>query len=192
MSRYHTPEQKAAHAAYERMRRAKNGPGRRKAIPWQERLIPEPNSGCWLWEGAIDGSGYGIIGRKGTTLKVHRLAWEAANGQIIPEGMRICHRCDVPACCNPNHLFLGTQQDNVTDMINKGRFKGGSSLNALKTHCPYGHAYTPENTMTYNGMRSCRQCNRERATPSLYPNRRKLSPSEKAWSLRSLIGSNLE
>jgi len=170
MSRYHTPEQKAAHAAYERMRRAKNGPGRRKAVPWQDRIIPEPNSGCWLWEGSVDGCGYGMIVRNGKTLKVHRLAWEEANRQSIPKGMRICHRCDVPACCNPDHLFLGTQQDNIADMVRKGRSKFGDH-NALKTHCPYGHEYTSENTYLYNGMRSCKTCSNQRALGHYYAHR---------------------
>jgi hypothetical protein len=98
-----------------------------------------------------------MVNRKGKILKVHRLAWAEANGPI-PTGLRVLHKCDVPACCNPDHLFVGTQLDNVTDMRVKGRFKGGSAVNALKTHCPHGHEYTPENTMTFNGMRSCRQC----------------------------------
>jgi len=131
-------------------------------IPWQDRLIPEPNSGCWLWEGSVDGSGYGMVNRKGKILKVHRLAWEASNGPILGD-LWVLHRCDVPACCNPAHLFLGTPLDNTRDMIAKGRFKGGSWLNAQKTHCPKGHEYTERNTMTFNGMRSCRQCMNERA-----------------------------
>lgn len=134
----------------------------KRAIPWQDRLIPEPNSGCWLWEGAVNSDGYGEIRRDRKNFKVHRLAWEEANGPI-PRGLNVCHTCDVPACCNPGHMFLGTQLDNVTDMRVKGRFKGGSSLNALKTHCPQGHEYTPENTMTFNGMRSCRCCMNERS-----------------------------
>jgi hypothetical protein len=140
------------------------------AVPWQARLIQQPGSDCWIFGGSLNSDGYGNIrvgGRKGKTIKVHRLAWEEANGPI-PDGLTVCHTCDVPACCNPAHLFLGTQQDNVADMVNKGRFKGGSSLNALKTHCPQGHAYTPENTLTYRGMRSCRQCNKERSLARYY------------------------
>jgi hypothetical protein len=137
------------------------------AIPWQDRLIPEPNSGCWLWEGAVTNDGYGMICRNGTTLRVHRLAWEEVNGPI-PDGLNVCHTCDVPACCNPAHLFVGTQQDNVSDMRAKGRFKGGSSLNTLKTHCPQGHEYTPDNTYLYNGMRSCKACSNARALALYY------------------------
>lgn len=131
-------------------------------IPWQSRLIPEPNSGCLLWEGAVTRDGYGLVRRNNTNHRVHRLAWEEAKGPI-PEGLNVCHTCDVPACCNPDHLFLGTQLDNVADMRTKGRFKGGSSLNALKTHCPQGHEYTPDNVYLYNGMRSCKACSNARA-----------------------------
>ena len=139
------------------------------AIPWQDRLIPEPNSGCWLWEGSTTRDGYGLvtIAPRKSPHRVHRLAWEQAYGPI-PEKMSVLHRCDVPACCNPAHLFLGSQQDNVTDMVTKGRFKGRSSLNAIKTHCPQGHEYTPENTYLYNGMRSCKACSNARALAIYY------------------------
>lgn len=90
------------------------------------RLIPEPNSGCWLWLGPVNQDGYGLFA---TTLgsrqlrfsaSAHRLAWRIKNGPI-PNGMYVCHRCDVPACCNADHLFLGTQLENVRDMDAKGR-----------------------------------------------------------------------
>jgi hypothetical protein len=133
--------------------------------PWQDRVIPEPNSGCWLWEGATNGTGHGRIGwRRGGVsyfAYVHRLAWEQANGPV-PDGISVLHRCDVRACCNPEHLFLGTQQDNVRDMHAKGRYKFGGppAMNAGKTHCKRGHEFTPENTWpaTRNGGRSCRMC----------------------------------
>ena len=143
--------------------------GMKKAVPWQDRLTPEPNSGCWLWDGAATRDGYGLvtIAPQKWPHRVHRLAWEEAYGPI-PAGMSVLHRCDVPACCNPNHLFLGSQQDNVTDMQEKGRFKGRSSINAAKTHCKRGHEFTPENTLTYRGMRTCRQCNKERCIARYY------------------------
>ena len=131
-------------------------------IPWQDRFIPEPNSGCWLWDGALTRDGYGQVRIRNVNHRVHRLVWEESFGPI-PEGMLICHTCDIPTCGNPSHLFLGTPQDNTRDMMAKGRFKGRSWLNAQKTHCPKGHEYTERNTMTFNGMRSCRQCMNERA-----------------------------
>jgi hypothetical protein len=148
------------------MRRAKNGPGRRKAIPWQERLEKQAD-GCWIFTGSLSVWGYGHVRHNGKTVIASRLAWETAHGPI-PDGMRVCHRCDVPACCNPDHLFLGTDKANTRDAMAKGRFKGASFLNALKTHCPRGHEYTPENTLTYRGMRTCRQCNKERSLARYY------------------------
>lgn len=132
-----------------------------KAIPWRDRVIPEPNSGCWLWEGALNGHGYGQITRGGKGYRVPRLAWEEANGPI-PEGMIVCHKCDVRACCNPDHLFLGTAKDNTQDALAKGRLTGGFFLNALQTHCKRGHEFTPENTWNHQGKRYCRQCKNER------------------------------
>ena len=90
------------------------------------------------------------------------MAWEDANG-LIPAGLSVCHTCDTPSCGNPEHLFVGTHQENVADMMGKGRFKGRAALNAAKTHCPQGHEYTPENTYLYGGMRSCKTCSNERA-----------------------------
>jgi len=139
-------------------------------IPWRERLVRDVDTDCWLFSGSLNSDGYGNVrigGRKGKTVKTHRLAWEEFFGPI-PDGLRVCHRCDVPSCCNPDHLFLGTQRDNVTDMVSKGRFRGRASLNAVKTHCPSGHEYTPENTYLYRGMRSCKTCSNERALAFYY------------------------
>ena len=86
------------------------------------KYIPEPMSGCWLWEGAVCGGGYGCIGETGTRkiLAAHRVSWELHNGKI-PDGKWVLHKCDVRPCVNPEHLFLGTLQDNMDDMVSKGR-----------------------------------------------------------------------
>jgi hypothetical protein len=88
--------------------------------------IPEPNSGCWLWLGNLKSDGYGhmIVTIDGSWKKrgAHRVSWTAHYGEI-PEGMSVLHRCDNRACINPEHLFLGTQLDNVQDMHAKGRWK---------------------------------------------------------------------
>jgi hypothetical protein len=76
--------------------------------------------GCILFTGSIRDCGHGQIGWQGKMLKAHRAAWIVKNGPI-PSGLCVCHRCDVPACINPDHLFLGTQVDNIDDMHTKGR-----------------------------------------------------------------------
>lgn len=79
-----------------------------------------PFSGCWIWMGAAKPSGYGNINVAGKTMQTHRAAWLAFNGSLDAR-KNICHECDVPSCVNPDHLFVGTQQENVRDMDFKGR-----------------------------------------------------------------------
>lgn len=84
---------------------------------------------CWLWTGANLGGKwpYGMLGKPGdpTVLyKAHRLSWELHVGPI-PDGLFVLHKCDVPLCVNPDHLFLGTAADNMADMVQKGRARGG-------------------------------------------------------------------
>lgn len=98
-------------------------------IPLRERLekhtLPEPMSGCWLWDGnSYHEFGYGLVSYKGKQYATSRLAWMAYRGPIT-KGMHVLHKCDNPTCLNPDHLFLGTHQDNVADMIRKGRHGGG-------------------------------------------------------------------
>lgn len=75
--------------------------------------------GCWMWTGTVS-NGYGAIKDRGKTLKASRVSWELHRGPI-PNGLFVCHACDVPLCVNPNHLFLGTCQDNIDDRTRKGR-----------------------------------------------------------------------
>ncbi len=85
-----------------------------------EYSLPVPWSGCALWMGRIDERGYGRIYVRGRNTTAHRAAWEVMRGQI-PHGLCVLHKCDVKCCVNPEHLFLGTQHDNVIDMSKKGR-----------------------------------------------------------------------
>ena len=80
----------------------------------------DPN-GCWEWQGPLNHHGYGLIRtRSDNRTRFHRRSFEIAYGPI-PTGMIVCHRCDNPACFRPDHLFLGTQRDNMHDMAAKGR-----------------------------------------------------------------------
>ena len=84
------------------------------------RVEPITESGCMIWMGHVGHAGYGHIGINHKVKRAHRVAWEEVNGPI-PEGMHLCHRCDVPCCVNPDHMFIGTHSDNMADMYKKGR-----------------------------------------------------------------------
>lgn len=120
----------------------------RKSKPVAERLWPRVNrttsDECWQWTGAVDTHGYGVISGEPTdgrrrNLRAHRVAYESTHGPI-PSGLIVIHGCDNPACCNPNHLRLGTIRDNSQDMVAKGRHG-----NQKKTHCVNGHALAGDN-----------------------------------------------
>jgi hypothetical protein len=85
---------------------------------------------CWLWNISVGGPGYGQIWRVDRMVAAHRTAYELTNGPI-PDGMHVLHSCDVRACCNPAHLHIGTHQDNMREMWDRGRVK-----NLSRGPCP--------------------------------------------------------
>jgi hypothetical protein len=97
------------------------------------RVVKQGEDGCWMWTGCVNRHGYGIINTGERNELAHRVAYELTNGRMLP-GEYCLHRCDNPSCCNPSHLFTGTQRDNVKDMVSKGRNpKGSERPNALLT-----------------------------------------------------------
>jgi hypothetical protein len=102
-------------------------------VPLVDRLAARTDygdgSGCWLWMGptAPARRGYGHLAYRGKHLGAHRVAWELAHGRPVPAGMRVCHHCDQPRCIRPDHLFLGTQRDNMADAKRKGRVHLGEA-----------------------------------------------------------------
>ena len=107
--------------------RVKKGP---MPIPLAERFwqkVARTSSGCWNWSGKRLPRGYGQTSwssceqpRDKRCVYAHRAAWVLTFG-AIPDGLCVCHHCDNPSCCNPDHLFLGTHKDNIADMDRKGR-----------------------------------------------------------------------
>lgn len=90
---------------------------------FMKRVEFEPNTGCWLWSNAPGAGGYGTVRYDGRDQKAHRVSWALHRGYMPPRDIKVCHRCDTPPCVNPDHLWLGTQADNVADMMAKGRHR---------------------------------------------------------------------
>lgn len=107
-----------------------------------ERLI-QGAGGCMEWTGHTCTSGYGIVGRRGKLCRVHRVVWEVLRGPI-PGGLCVCHACDNRRCANVEHLFLGTNADNVADKVRKGR-----------QHRPIG-TRNPKARLTHDQVRTIR------------------------------------
>lgn len=84
--------------------------------------VRSSKDGCWEWSGSLDNHGYGKIGIAGRTPRVHRFSYELHYGKITG-GLFVCHRCDNPKCVRPDHLFLGTNTDNMRDAFAKGRLR---------------------------------------------------------------------
>lgn len=84
------------------------------------KVVVDIQTGCWLWQGALDSGGYGLQSVDNRNRKAHRVSWEL-HRDPIPDGACCLHKCDVPRCVNPDHLFLGSKADNNADMAAKGR-----------------------------------------------------------------------
>ena len=117
---------------------------------FEEKYIPEPNSGCWLWLGALTHNGYAVLSIGGKTERAHRWAYASAHGPIPPD-MELDHLCRVRCCVNPSHLEVVTSAENGK----RSPFKGS------KTHCVRGHEFTDKNTYwRKEGRRNCLECRR--------------------------------
>jgi len=118
-------------------------------------------TGCWEWTRARGKKGYGMIWVVDKFIRVSRAAYELYVGPI-PEGLNVCHKCDNPPCFNPEHLFVGTQSDNIRDSVEKGRWPalGGKEV------CKYGHP------KPYRG--GCRICSKEKKAKYYQENRERL------------------
>jgi len=93
-----------------------------KKTPYERMMerVEIKKNGCWIYTGFVNEYGYGRIRNNGFKYLTHRLSFEHFFGSI-PEGILVCHKCDIPSCVNPQHLFLGTHKDNFDDALKKGR-----------------------------------------------------------------------
>lgn len=89
--------------------------------PFFKTRVVVSDKGCWLWKGSKNNWGYGrTITPQSPERGAHRVSWDLHNGPI-PEGSNVLHKCDTPACVNPDHLYLGSLKDNVQDAMERGR-----------------------------------------------------------------------
>jgi hypothetical protein len=150
----------------------------RLPVRFWDKVMPEPNSGCWLWTAALDSGGYGSFGAGGgsrRTVRSHVLAYETLVAKIPTtdkphnlsnRALDVDHLCRVRTCVNPGHLEAVTHKVNV---------QRGEKAN--RTHCPQGHEYTPENTILIHRAsgsvsRNCRECSYAMSIRYLATNRK--------------------
>lgn len=127
----------------------------RKAF--EDRISPEPNTGCWIWIGSTFARGYGRY----RNAFAHRISHELHKGPI-PDGLVIDHLCRNHWCVNPDHLEAVTQQ------VNTLRGIGPTARNSRKTHCPRGHPLKGTNLRLKYGKRYCRECDNKLTRERMY------------------------
>lgn len=107
---------------------------------------------CWLWSGAARPSGHGVFWLNGMLDSAYRFSYMLHKGPI-PKGASVLHTCDNGRCVNPEHLYIGSQKENMQDCLRKGR-----NERTLRKKCKSGHPFSKENTYLWRGHRLCRAC----------------------------------
>jgi hypothetical protein len=91
----------------------------------------DKSNDCWIWTGLRSPKGYGVFWLHGRRWRTHRITYQFLVAPI-PDGMDVCHECDNPPCCNPDHLFIGTRAENILDCVQKGRHVRGEQVGTAK------------------------------------------------------------
>lgn len=142
------------------IKKRKYSPYRNTLDTLMERIIKDEN-GCWIWIGSRSKFGYGQVSYKGRHWKMHRLMYTLLVGEISNNSL-CCHKCDIPECCNPEHIFLGTYMDNMQDCISKDRMNPKRRRGHFKTICKNGHIFTEGNYyLNKKGCKVCHICQRD-------------------------------
>jgi hypothetical protein len=122
------------------------------------KRVTKRDDGCWIYVSNSTRYSFLSCRANGKRYLAHRFSYELHHNTSIPDGMLVCHQCDVPKCVNPAHLFLGTNLDNNRDRDQKGR-----NHHSSKTTCKHGHALSADNyyIQARTGWRYCLQCRRD-------------------------------
>ena len=124
----------------------------------RNKVVEIPFSGCWIWMGALDKSGYGHLTFNGKHMRAHRASYESHNNPGI-KPLLVCHKCDVRECVNPSHLYSGDYKDNRRDMLERS---GWSHPFGRRNACSKGHEYQDGSfRIDSDKSRSCKVCHRE-------------------------------
>ena len=147
-------------------------------VRFERMVMPEPNTGCWLWMGSLCGQsnrfvGYGKMRDESSVyVSAHRWSYLHFKGEI-PSGFEVDHKCHQPLCVNPDHLEAVTKKENCRRRRKRDpkRLKAFNLKNPPKTHCKNGHELTPDNIMDTRGYRDCKAC-RMKVRAAYYEKRR--------------------
>lgn len=131
-----------------------------KKLFWDKVEILSQNK-CWEWKASCRPNGYGAFKTKNKTYNSHRLSYELKHGEINDNNIKVCHKCDNRKCVNPNHLFLGTQKENMRDCRNKRKLIIPLGLQFQNNHKPLNSILSNEKALEIYNIISNRRNNKE-------------------------------
>jgi len=157
----------------------------RYVIDYFETKFDKTENGCWLWKQARDKDGYGSFKFKRKVYRAHRFSYMLYKGEI-PDGMMVLHKCDIPNCINPEHLFLGTAKDNAQDAAKKGRIGNRKGYKISEEQKEYRRLAV----MWYKHNDETKEKIRIASTGRIHTEKSKLKMSELAKGNKRWLGKN--